>query len=335
LSSLRRGKEIFSAIEHILLEQRNATLRESPLFREVNDRLKKSKGKGISHRDFKKVLELSIKEGRLGRHSEKKVKPVYYFLTESHSREFQRYDFVEIDQEKNRQRKLRQLLLLYESCRGTLKIRLRTKGRTRFSVEDLPGFTPREILRYPEEQAGYASVPWFHPSWIFTHMKFEMNEIDRAVRTLERDRSIEPFCSLPKPNYLNDGQPHEVRYRITNKLRGLMRLVWSLYLERLSIVETKYHAGIIDNNDKIWLSYLLGRNKEKLMQEWKERPSYKSINEEAIEIEDGQLVLAIGGRIRLAEKEFKEKVEGLLKSYLPVLTEYDLPESFVQTILLS
>jgi hypothetical protein len=331
LSRLKRGKEIFSAIEHVLLKQRNATLRESPLFAEVNDRLKKSKGKGISHRDFKEVVDLSIREGRLGRHSDKKVKPVYYFLTESHSREFQRYDFVEIDQEKNRQRKLRQLLLLYESCRGTLKIRLRSKGRTRLLVEDLPGFTPREILRYPREQAGYA--PWFRPSWIFTHMNFESNEIDRAVGTLEKNRSIEPFCSLPKPNYLNDGQPHEVRYQITDKLRGLMRHVWSLYLERLSIVETKYHVGIIDN--VIWLSYLLGMNKEKLMQEWKQRQRYKRINEEAIEIEDGRLVLSTGGRIRLAEKEFKDKVEGLLESYLPVLREYSLPESFVQTILLS
>ena len=258
------------------------------------------------------------------------MKPVYYFLTESRLRELQRYDFVEIDQEKNRQIKLFQLLLLYETCRG-LKCRLRTNVRTRFIVEDLPGFTPEEILQYPKEQAGYAFIPWFHPSWIFTHMKFEMNEIDRALRTLEKNCSIESF-SLTKPNYLNDGQQlHEVRYLITYKLRGLMRHVWSLYLEKLSIVETKYHTGIFDNDDKVWLSYLLGRKSEKLMQEWKER--YKSINEEAIEIEDGRLVLAKSGRIRLGEKEFKAKVDGLLESYLPVLTEHGLPESIVRTIL--
>jgi len=148
LSRLRRGKEIFSAITYVL---QNNELQESTLFRKVNNSLKESKGKGISRRDFTLVAELSVKEGRLGRREDKqsktKVKPVYYFLTESYLKKYQRYDFVEIDQEKDRQRKLFQLLLLYEACRGQ-KCTLRTKGMTRYIVEDLPGFTLQEILRF-------------------------------------------------------------------------------------------------------------------------------------------------------------------------------------------
>ncbi len=69
------------------------------------------------------------------------------------------------------------------------------------------------------------------------------------------------------------------------------------------------------------------------MQDWKERPRYKSIDEEAIGIGEGRLVLAKSGHIRLGEMEFKAKVDALLESYLPVLREHGLPESVVRTIL--
>jgi hypothetical protein len=333
LSGLRRGKEIFSAFTDVL---QKSELQESILFREVNDRLKKSKGRGISHRDFRKEAVLSVKEGRLGsredKQSEAHVKPVYYFLTESYLKKYQRYDFVEIDQEKDRQRKLFELLLLYETCRR-LKCTLRTKGRTSYIVDDLPGFTPQEILRFPMEQAGFAKVPWFHPSCIFIHMKFEMNEIDEAVKTLETKGSITPF-SLTKESYHNHRQPLEVRYRINDKLRGLMELVWSLYKEKLSILETKYQIETFNNDDRSWLSYLLGiRNTEKVMQEWKDRRRERSINEDAIEIRAGRLVLTKRSYTQMREMEFKVKVDELLERCLPVLREYDLPDSLVRTIL--
>ena len=186
MSRLRRGKEIFSAITYVL---QNNELQESTLFRKVNNRLKESKGKGISRRDFTKVAELSVKEGRLGRREDKqsktKVKPVYYFLIESYLKKYQRYDFVEIDQEKDRQRKLFQLLLLFETNVGRI-VCIGDKWH--------PGFTPQEILRYAEKQLYiFGKVPWFHHSCIFTHIKFDSKEIDEAVRTLEKNRSIEPF----------------------------------------------------------------------------------------------------------------------------------------------
>jgi hypothetical protein len=123
-----------------------------------------------------------------------------------------------------------QLLLLYEINMGRI-IRIGDKGH--------PGFTPQEILRYAEKQlASYGKVLWFHPSSIFTHMKFEIKEIDEAVRTLEKNRPIEPF-SLTKESYSGPGQPPKIRYRISDKLRGLMQLIWSLYQEKLGILETK------------------------------------------------------------------------------------------------
>jgi hypothetical protein len=221
----------------------------------------------------------------------------------------------------------------YDDGTGTTqKCILGTKERTRYLV-DFPGFTPRDILRYTEEQVLSYAVPWFHHSCIFVHMKFEMNEIDDAVRTMEKNRSIEPF-SLTKASYHNHGQANEVRYGIAEKLRGLMRLVWSLYKEKLPILETKYMVGILNEDDKIWLLYLLGqRNTEKLMLEWEDKRRHIFINEKAIEIEDGRLVLAKKSHIRIKEMEFKAKVDELLKSYLPVLREYGLPESFVRTIL--
>jgi hypothetical protein len=179
LSGLRRGKEIFSALTDVLQKKE---LQESTLFREVNERLKKSKGKGISHRDFRKEAELSVKEGRLGRREDKQskanVKPVYYFLTESYLKKYQRYDFVEIDQEKDRRRKLIQLLLLYETNVGRIVC---------IGYKWHPGFTPQEILRYAEKQLYiFGNVPWFHHSCIFTHIKFDSKEIDEAVRTLKK-----------------------------------------------------------------------------------------------------------------------------------------------------
>jgi hypothetical protein len=188
-----------------------------------------------------------------------------------------------------------QLLLLYEINMGRI-IRIGDKGH--------PGFTPQEILRYAEKQlASYGKVLWFHPSSIFTHMKFEIKEIDEAVRTLEKNRSIEPF-SLTKESYSGPGQPPKIRYRISDKLRGLMQLIWSLYQEKLGILKTKYLVGTFNDDDETLLLYLLGRrNTEKLMQEWKDTCRDRYINEEAIEIKDGRLVLVKSGHIQIRERE--------------------------------
>ena len=322
MSRLKRGKEIFSAIDYILQKDE---LQVSTLFREVNDRLKKSKGKGISNRDFRKEVELSLREGRLGRREDKQsktyVKPVYYFLTESYLKKYQRYDFVEIDQEKDRQRKLFQLLLLYETNVGRI-VCIGDKWH--------PGFTPQEILRYAKKQLYiFGKVPWFHHSCLFTHIKFDSKEIDEAIRILEKNRSIVPF-SLTH----NHRQSPEVRYRLSDKLRDLMHLVWSLYNEKLSIVEAKYMIETLNNDDRTWLSYLLGRrNTEKVMQEWKDRRRDNSINEDAIEITAGRLVLAKRKYVQIGEMEFKMKVDELLERCLPILSEYGLPDSLIRTIL--
>ena len=324
MARLKRGKEIFNAMKYVL--QKNM-LQESTLFRRVNDRLRESRGKGILVWDFTRVAKLSVEEGRLGRKEDKqsraKVKPVYYFLTESYLKKYQRYDFVEIDQEKDRQRMLFQLLILYEINVGRI-IRIGDRGH--------PGFTPQEILRHAEKQlASYGNIPWFHPSCIFTHMKFEIKEIEEAVSTLEKNRSIEQF-SLTKERYSGHGQLPEIRYRISDKLRGLMQLVWSLYQEKLGILANKYLVGTFNDDDETLLLYLhRRRNTEKLMQEWKDTSRDRYINEEAIEMKDGRLVLAKSIQIR--ETEFKVKVDKLLERYLPLLNEYGLPESFIRTIL--
>jgi hypothetical protein len=114
----------------------------------------------------------------------------------------------------------------------------------------------------------------------------------------------------------------------------LMELVWSLYKEKLSILETKYQIETFNNDDRSWLSYLLGiRNTEKVMQEWKDRRRERSINEDAIEIRAGRLVLTKRSYTQMREMEFKVKVDELLERCLPVLREYDLPDSLVRTIL--
>jgi hypothetical protein len=55
-----------------------------------------------------------------------------------------------------------------------------------------------------------------------------------------------------------------------------------------------------------------------LMQEWKDTRRDRYINEEAIEIKDGRLVLAESG-IQIRETEFKVKVDKLLERCLPLL----------------
>jgi hypothetical protein len=281
-----------------------------------------------------------VEEKRLARiedkESKSKVKPVYFSLTETSLKQYQ-HDFLGIDEVKNRRRKLFQLLFLYEMCAGSKKIH--TLG-TSYS-RNLPGFTLQEIYQYPEQQRLFypriiADVPWFHYSTIFTHIQFEIDEIKDALKHLEKVHLIKP---LPLTNNSNSNQnlPAELqtRYYISdNRLQVLIHIVWNLYKQKISILETKYLQGTFTDNDRIWLTYIHGKEStRRLIEEWEDRRSRRTFSEQEMEIKNGQLVLAERGYSRIREVEFNMKVEELMKKYIPLLDEYNLPVSYIRTIL--
>jgi hypothetical protein len=404
MATVKRSKEIFDAIRVILLESEGGDkrLNYSMLYDKVNDKLKKQKGKGISNRDFDSVIQASVKEKRLLRtedpEAKSKVKPVYFSLTQKALKRYQQ-DFLGFDEVKDKRRKLFQLLLIYEICKGSrvyirgdndldkflksvflsrsdLKISrkstdsdthktfitfhplndmevskwqkhdykgigkiprciLGTRGRTQYTV-GLPGFTIEEIFRYADDQTlFYFNGPWFHPSSIFSDARFSIEEIRDTFGLFEKTHLIKPF-SITKDASMQSELLHELqgRYFVADKrLQTLSHLVWKLYQEKLSILESKYMGRSFDERDREWLLYVLGKwATERLIQEWDDRRSVHTFNEEGIEIKAGRWNTE-SDYDRVREVAFNDKVNELVEKFRPVLEEYDLPLSYIRTLL--
>jgi hypothetical protein len=110
---------IFNAIRDGLLEQESKEeqrLSYNALYDKVNRKIKGSRGEGISPRDFSSELKLLVKEKKIQRtedeDSKRKIKPVYLSLTQNAKREH-RLGILGIDPEKERLRRLYQLLFFY------------------------------------------------------------------------------------------------------------------------------------------------------------------------------------------------------------------------------
>jgi hypothetical protein len=123
LAQVRHRKDIFDAIRSVLLEHgTEQKLNYSALYHKVSDRLKETKQKGISRRDFDSEIKLAVQEKKLirteNKDSKSKVKPVYFSLTENALKQYHQ-DFLGINEVKDRRRKLFQLLLIYEVSKGS------------------------------------------------------------------------------------------------------------------------------------------------------------------------------------------------------------------------
>lgn len=114
-------EDVFGAIRDTLLDAKDISLNYSSLYKGVNERLrihKKNPNFTLSSRDFSSELSVLVKDKRLRRkensESNNKIKPVYFSLTERALKEH-RFNILGIDPEKEKRRKLYQLLFFFQA----------------------------------------------------------------------------------------------------------------------------------------------------------------------------------------------------------------------------
>lgn len=117
----KHRQDVFDAIRDALLEAEGYRRGYSALYKGVNEKLqllRKNPKFVLSPRDFSSELNILVNEHRLYREqdnkSKKKIKPVNFSLTEGAIKEH-RFNILGIDLEKERRRKLYQLLFFFQA----------------------------------------------------------------------------------------------------------------------------------------------------------------------------------------------------------------------------
>jgi hypothetical protein len=130
-----KRQDIYNAINHSLDNDLSVRLNYSELYNKVKQILRRE----VSHRDYCSCLKSMVKEKRLHRHEEnvdkKKIATVYYSLTSIAKKESQ-FGMLGIDSEKEKLRRLYQLLFFFQAIKppNPISIRKLDRGLSNISI---------------------------------------------------------------------------------------------------------------------------------------------------------------------------------------------------------
>jgi hypothetical protein len=133
----KHREHIFNAIKICLLDREvkgEQRLNYNTLYDKVNDKIKESRGEGISPRDFSSELKLLVEEGKIQRtedeDSKRKIKPVYFSLTQNAKIEH-RLGILGINLEQERLRRIYQLIFSYSAISPISNISQKQMNKTK------------------------------------------------------------------------------------------------------------------------------------------------------------------------------------------------------------
>jgi hypothetical protein len=360
------NRDILDSIIDSLLETQENCLFYSAIYKEVNKRLSKKRRKyvSISHRDFSLHLDNLVKENRLQRNEnpeKKRGTRIDYCLTDKAKKEYQ-WNILGIDPEKERLRRLYQLLFFFESSKSTIRVTDKQLDEFLSLIES----SRQEMVAAPDKMfpEGGSSIAWYKPikdieitkffdgnrafykirlpgfsieeilnyekptlgnyeSSIFCHNEFTHEELNGALNLFRKAGLIRPIPQI---------FASELRFTIADEsVRDLIASIWKIHKEELGILHSELFFLGKPLNDVDKNKFLMFYGKHGL----NELNLYAGLTQRALKKNKdyaGKRAKETEELNEYANKKINEKIEKLKDEYAPVIQHYSFPSDVIERI---
>ena len=359
-------QDIFDSIRDSLLQPEGNCMCYSAIYKEVNKRLssKRKKPVSISHRDFSSHLDSLVKEKRLSRMEYSKKKRgtrIDYCLTDKAKKEHQ-WNILGIDPEKERLRRLYQLLFFFESSKSTIHFTDKQLDEFLSLIES----SRQEMVAAPDNTfpEGDPSITWYrtikdieitkffdgnrafykirlpgfsieeilnyekptlgnYESSIFCHYEFTDEELNEALNLFRKAGLIRPIPQI---------FASELRLAIADEsIHDLIASIWKIHKEELGILHSELFflgkpLNDVDKNKFLMFYGKQGLNKLNL---------YAGLTQQAMKKNKhyaGKRAKETEELNEYANKKINEKIEKLKDEYAPVIQHYAFPSDVIERI---
>jgi hypothetical protein len=371
--STKHRQDIFDAIRDTLLHQKENRLSYSNLYKKVNEKLQGLKEKTIfkklSPRDFSSEIKIMVEEGRLYRieykDSKRKIKPVYFSLTEKAIKEH-KLKILGIDKEAEKRRSLYQFLFFLESLGPMKEVSDKQLGSILSYISafknDLvqesiihtvgtnyteTNYRPIEYTKIRKVELStqgpngakkvlyYCKLPGFSITEVRNYLRSSIrhgytqfiSEINFTEEEIKEAFERLRQADLIRPLHPRDAD--EIRYCIKNESsRDLIQKIWEIHDIELSILRDRWnHFEEPNDIEKEWLKHIFGKKgaDEIKSNSYLNRKSFNKIKNE-------EEINRVSEEIKLSEKVISQRIQKLNKKYGKDLQEYNFAPDWIEKV---